>query len=369
MGAKVERTAVVVGAGIGGMAAGIALSRAGWDVTVHERSRSLEPLGAGLSIWPNGVRALRALGLGDAIGGARLQGGALRRADGSPLAEFDPVVIDQRYGAPLIGLHRGDLQAALAERLGEERIRLGSEVTSVDERDVRFADGSTHAPGLIVGADGINSVVRRHVVGDGDPRDSGAVAFRGVSDVGTDVPAGEWWGDGSIAGLLPLADGRTYWYLAFHGDDERGQLERRVRGYGPAVNAAVAATDPGAVLVHRLYDRAPVRRWSKERATLLGDAAHPMLPFLGQGACSALEDAVALGEAAAANDDVSAVLAAYEAARVKRAELLVKRSRSAGRVALAGSAAARRLRDAVLARTPASVRLRQLDSVIGCAAP
>ena len=125
-----DGSAAVVGGGIGGLAAGIALSRAGMDVTVYERADEIRPLGAGLSIWPNGVRALRALGLDDVVdaSGVSHGGGALRRADGSSLAEFDPAMIAERYGEPLVGLHRGALHLALLKELGRDRLELGTEV-------------------------------------------------------------------------------------------------------------------------------------------------------------------------------------------------------------------------------------------------
>ena len=126
-----ERTAAVVGAGIGGLATGIALRRAGWEVTVFEQAEELRPLGAGLSIWPNGVHALRSLGLGALADEGPRGGGALRRADGSVLAEFDPDLIAERYGAPLVGVHRPDLHEALIDGVGPERVRLGSRLTEL----------------------------------------------------------------------------------------------------------------------------------------------------------------------------------------------------------------------------------------------
>jgi 2-polyprenyl-6-methoxyphenol hydroxylase-like FAD-dependent oxidoreductase len=401
-GAK-ARQAAVVGAGIGGLAAGIALSRAGWEVAVYESAIELHPLGAGLSIWPNGVRALRALGLGAVADGAPRTGGALRRADGSLLAEFDPDLIEQRYGAPLLGLHRAELHEALVDTLGAERLRLGMPLESLAGDELHFADGSTQRADLIVGADGIRSTVREALVGDGEPRDSGIVAFRGVapgsaaptsegSTPGEEgaapagagaasgresaspsgeagAPAGEWWGPGTAAGLLPLRDGRVYWYVAFRGEPERSELPDRIAKFDATIQEIVARTPDEDVLVHRLYDRKPLDSWSQGNTTLLGDAAHPMLPFLGQGACSALEDAVALGAAVAANANVPTALAAYEQARVKRTAALVAGSRRASRVAVLGSALGRGLRDALLPRVPESSRLRQLDPFLKPAAP
>ncbi len=360
-----RRTAAVVGAGIGGLAAAIALRGAGWKVSVLERDAELRPLGAGLSIWPNGVIALRSLGLGHLADGSDVprSGGALRRADGSILASFDPRSIEDRFGAPLVGIHRRDLQDALLDAQIEPP-RLGIEVTSIVAGAVRTAGGDELPADLIVGADGLRSVVRESVLGAAEPIDSGIVAFRGVAESPSEVPAGEMWGAGCVAGLLPLAGGVTYWYVAFSGAaGDRAALEARITGFSEPLPEIVRSTDPAAVLSHRLFDRDPAPTWSGDAITLLGDAAHPMLPFLGQGACSALEDAVALG-AALDGGEIGAGLSAYEAKRSKRAALLVRRSRSAAKVALTKSALGRGLRDRAVSWTPETVRLRQLAGIV-----
>lgn len=359
------RQAAVIGAGIGGLAAGIALKQAGWEVTVYEATSELKPLGAGLSIWPNGVRALRALGLGDLAAAAPRPDGALRRADGSVLAAFDPEALEARFGAPLVGFHRADLHAGLLEALGQEQLMTGMRLGEVAGGDLRFEDGSSVRADLIVGADGLGSTVRAGLLGDGEPRDSGIVAFRGVSRLDGPVAAGEWWGPGSVAGLLELGGGRVYWYLAYRGEPARAALPELAAEYGEPIREAVGASDEDEVLVHRLYDREPVESWSRGTTTLLGDAAHPMLPFLGQGACSALEDAVALGAALKAEPSVEAALAAYEQTRVKQAATLVSGSRKAAKAALLGSKTGRAVRNALLSKAPEAVRLRQLDTYVG----
>jgi len=356
--------AAVVGAGIGGLAAAIALRQAGWEATVYEAAPEVRPLGAGLSIWPNGVRALRALDLADLAAAAPRAEGALRRADGSALAEFDPDALEARFGAPLVGFHRADLHEGLIDALRPDRVRTGMRVASVEDGELRFDDRSSVDADLIVGADGLNSTVRAELLGDGQPRDSGLAAFRGVADLDGPVPAGEWWGSGSVAGLLPLGQGRVYWYLAHRGQPDPAALPGLVSEYGEPVREAVDRTAADQVLAHRLYDRDPVPGWSRGKATLLGDAAHPMLPFLGQGAGSALEDAVALGAAVAAEPDVEAALAGYERARLERTAALVAGSRKAAKAALLGSRVGRRLRDALVSRVPESMRLRQLDPFV-----
>ena len=359
-------TAAVVGGGIGGLATGVALGRAGLDVTVYERAEEIHPLGAGLSIWPNGVKALRALGLDGVVDapGVFHGGGALRRADGSSLADFDPSMFVKRYGDPLVGIDRGALHLALIEGLGRDRLALGAEIQGLSEGALRLADGTEIRADLIVGADGLHSAMRTEILSDGDPIDSEIVAYRGVSAWDGPVPDGEWWGGESIAGLLPLPENRVYWYLAHRGDPNPEAIARLLDEYDEPLPEVIAATPAGDVLCHQLYDRDPVESWSRGNATLLGDAAHPMLPFLGQGACAALEDAVKLGNAVAKADDAEQAIEDYESSRVKRTAGLVKGSRKAAKAALLPSGAGRRVRNALISRVPARVRLRQLDQVI-----
>jgi 2-polyprenyl-6-methoxyphenol hydroxylase-like FAD-dependent oxidoreductase len=363
---------IVAGAGIGGLAAAIAATDAGCEVTVIERAPEQRPIGAGLSLWPNGVRALRNLGAASWIegGGAPLGDGGIRRArDGSLMASTSPEQLRERYGEPMVLVHRARLLEALLERLGPERVRFGAEVTSAhQEGRVALASGQSLDADAVIGADGIDSAVRASVLRDGKPRDSGAVAYRAVIDWPGEVPAGEYWGRGEVFGLVPLSGGGLYWYAAFREDakpaDALQGLRARYGDWAEPIPAVLDATDAAAVLRHVLKDRPPAKRWGEGRVTLLGDAAHPMLPFLGQGACCALEDAVALGEALRGSPDAEDSIRAYERARIKRATSLVKGSKTASRAALASGPAAA-LRDVATSSIPESLRLRQLDRVIG----
>jgi 2-polyprenyl-6-methoxyphenol hydroxylase-like FAD-dependent oxidoreductase len=272
--------ATVIGAGIGGLAAAIALRRGGCDVTVHEADESISELGAGISIWPNGIRALRALGLDALVDDSQVPrvSGALRRADGTVLADFGADVIAQRYGEPLIGLHRRDLHEALLEAFGHEGIRRGSRLIDIEDDVLRFADGDSDHPDLAVGADGLRSVARGSLIADVEPRDSAIVAFRGVSPAPPEVPAGEWWGEESVAGLLPLRGDLVYWYVAHRVSEaapepERSELEHRTREFAAPLREIVAATPTEEVLLHRLFDRPPERTWSSQRTTLLADGS------------------------------------------------------------------------------------------------
>jgi 2-polyprenyl-6-methoxyphenol hydroxylase-like FAD-dependent oxidoreductase len=271
----------------------------------------------------------------------------------------DPAAAGSRV--PAISPH------ALVEALAPESLRLGETLASLeqDEEHVTlhfFADGSAHSGALLVGADGLRSTVRAELLGDDPPRDSGLVAHRGVVAFDEPCLAGELWGPDGVFGLVPLSSSRLYWYATQREGDTRELLEAFGDWASPVPEVLAKAQD---VLRHPLYDRPPARRWTEGRVALLGDAAHPMLPFLGQGACQAIEDAVAMGSAIAEHGAVPEALRAYERARRKRAAMLVRRSRTAGRVAHLRSAWQRGVRDALLRHTPDRARYRQLDAAIG----
>ena len=369
--------AVIIGAGIGGLAAGAILRRDGHEVTVLERAERFEPLGAGLALWPNGARALREIGVGaiaEAAEVPRGDGGIRRARDGKLITTISPEILERRYGAPLALVHRADLQAGLLAAAGDDVVRFGAEVREVDAAGaVELNTGERLEAQIIVGADGINSTTRAALFGDDPPSASGVVASRAVvDDWDAELAAGEYWGRGEVFGVAPLSQRRVYWYAAHRaelasepGADGLAGLLARHGSWAEPIPSLLASTRPQALLRHELFDRAPIDAWGRDAVTLLGDAAHPMLPFLGQGACCALEDAVALAAALRDIKDPRAALRAYEQERAPRARKLVDGSRAAARIALASSPLLARLRDSAIALVPAGVRLRQLDGIIG----
>ncbi|MEU9414804.1 FAD-dependent oxidoreductase [Streptomyces sp. NPDC048272] len=385
------RHAVVVGAGIGGLTAAVALHRRGWRVTVCERAPGPSAVGAGIVLAPNALRALDVIGFdaGRAAGRSVAAAMGVRRPDGRWLSRADTAAMAARYGRPPLAVHRGSLTAALAAALPAGTIRYGTGVSSVGQSApnaprggcerpvVRTAGGAELSADLVVAADGIHSPSRRRYVPDHPGlRYSGETAWRTVlaasPDGGRAVAepvAAETWGRGERFGTVPLADGRVYVYataVAPEGHrpaDVRAELLRRFRTWHDPIPALLERMDPAAVLQHDLYDlAAPLPRHHLGRLVWIGDAAHAMTPNLGQGGCQAIEDAVVLAHLVD-GPDVPTALAAYDAARGARTDALRVRARRAGRIAALTHPLAVAARDLAVRATPARVARRALDDL------
>ncbi|HTF07977.1 MAG TPA: FAD-dependent oxidoreductase [Asanoa sp.] len=332
-------TAVVVGAGIGGLSAAIGLRRRGWDVTVLERAPRIEAVGAGLTLLANGLRALDALGVGAAV---RAEGqveapGGLRTPDGTWLTRVDGAAMTRALGTTALGIHRATLHRVLADALPAGTLMLGVEVGEVVAGPRPRVDG--REVDLVVAADGINSAVRRRLWPDVPaPVYAGSTAWRGVTTAawaGAPV-VGITWGQGAEFGMVPLGDGRAYWFGAvtsppgaWH-DDELAAVRERFGDWHDPIPALMAASD--TVLRDDIYRLAtPVPSFVDGGVALLGDAAHAMTPNLGQGANQALEDAVTLASLCDPAADLGLALAAYDARRRPRSQAVARAAYQMGR--------------------------------------
>jgi 2-polyprenyl-6-methoxyphenol hydroxylase-like FAD-dependent oxidoreductase len=370
---------IIIGGGIGGLAAGIALRQAGLTVAVFERTPVWEAVGAGLSLWPNAMYALQKLGLGTPMAalGTPQADAVIRTWRGEPLSCLPASEMARRFGSPLIGIHRADLQHILLDALGADAIHLGAECVGIEEHTtgvrVTFADGSCAEGAALIGADGLRSAVRAHLWGSAPPRYAGYTAWRGVTLGGAQTIAGEWWGRGVRFGAVPLSEGRVYWFAsvttpeggADRPDERKLTLLRLFAGWDVPVLTLIAATGDAAILRNDIYDRAPLPRWGRGRVTLLGDAAHPMTPNLGQGAGQALEDAVVLGACLGASSDPASALRAYEERRRARTAAVVRQSRLFGQLAQSERHPVCWLRDALFRWTPTRLQFRQLRRFAG----
>ena len=371
--------AMIVGGGIGGLAAAVALGRAGVEVAVFERAPEIQEVGAGISLWANATRALKEIGVYDEIrsSGAAEIGGELRSWRGGLITEIPAAALKASFGEANLAVHRADLQKSLLAALPPGTVRLGAWFTDFEQNGdgvvARFADGSEERGDLLVGADGLHSSVRTQLFGRQAPRYAGYTAWRGITETGEgSLPEGvglNLWGRGTEFGLAGIGRGRFYWFAtrnAPEGEEEAAAGRKRevldlLSGWYEPARAAVEATAEPEILRNDIYDRDPLPRWGVGRVTLLGDAAHPMTPNLGQGACQAIEDAVVL--ARCLDDEVPRSLRLYEERRVRRTAVVVKRSRLAGRISQLENPLLCRLRDAVAKRTSARAQLRQYEEI------
>lgn len=340
--------AVVVGAGIGGLAAAVALHRRGIDVAVLERAGEPNVGGAGLSLWPNALRSLDCLGIGDQVRRQAALGGdsGIRRPDGRWLGRTRLAgAIEARFGDPLVIVHRAALAHLLASQLPSGAVRYATTVTGLQPGEsavaasVHTGDGSQQAD-LIVAADGIRSTLRTDLFpGAPGPRYAGYTAWRMIVDDPGGIKAAETWGTGGQRfAILPLADGQCYCYAtadipagtAF--EDDAAELRRRFAGWHAPIGALLAPLTRHDVLRNDIEELPPLPAMHRGRVAMLGDAAHAMTPDLGQGACQAIEDAVVLAALVDPADPtaVTAALDRYTAARLPRTTAIAHKSHKSG---------------------------------------
>src|SRR5947207_5868105 len=332
----------VIGAGIGGLAAALALRQAGFVVDVYEQAPELTHIGGGINMGPNAVRVLRRLGLGpglDREGVKPLSTHQRRWQDGRTLqkAPLNPLC-EELYGAPHVTIHRADLLAVISSGLPTEHLHLGHRLVGFADTggqvEARFDNGARIAVDVLVGADGIHSAVRAALFGEEAPEFAGCVAYRGpvpverIADLGLELGSQSWVGPGGHLVHYFVSRGQLLNFVGWTEHDswnredwtDRATIPRALaafEGWHPQVRRIIRAAE--TCFVWALFDRDPLPRWSVGRATLLGDACHPMYPFMGQGAAQAIEDGATLAACLLADaGDPAKALERYEQLRLPR---------------------------------------------------
>jgi len=346
------KTLLIIGGGIGGLTAAAcfhARSAGRVQPIVYERAEELKEVGAAIAVWPNAGRILKHLGLLEKLMPRSYvaPAGALRDASGQILKRM--LTADGKI--PVMFAHRAELLAAILSAVPSDSIHLGKRCVNIErgEQGVRavFADNtfSPWANGLI-GADGIHSIIREKTIADGNPLYRGYVAWRGVATFESEEIVGETWGRGKRFGFIPLGNGRVGWWAAANDPTPEETLKRTppqwksdvLKLFGEwhlPIRQVIEATPAESVLCNAIADRPappPNKPWGEGAVSLLGDAAHPTTPNLGQGACMAIEDAAVLAYAVDAIPEVPTALRVYEATRTERTAKIVTESLKFGRI-------------------------------------
>jgi 2-polyprenyl-6-methoxyphenol hydroxylase-like FAD-dependent oxidoreductase len=330
----------IIGGGIGGVAAAAAFYKLGIRATVYERAPRLEEVGAGMMLWPNATRVLKSLGLLDQVAArsAPTTHFAVRAKRGQVLMD---IALGQ-FEVPALCTRRSDLLAALLSALPRESVRLGREFKRLEQSgskvQVHLSGGCVEEHDAVIGADGIRSRVRAQLFGVSDPVYRGYTVWRGVSAYsGPAIRHGynsETWGHGSRFGILDIGQGRYTWYATANvrtpSSEQKSDLLQRFAGWHQPIPSLIDSTE--LILENGAYDLAPLPRWTSGHVTLLGDAAHPCTPNLGQGGCMALEDALVLAKCVSSERSIESALHRYEALRRRRTRHIQQRSLLMGRI-------------------------------------
>ncbi len=371
----------IIGGGIGGVAAAVALHRAGIQATVYERAPELREVGAGMMLWPNATRVLNELGLLEkvaAVSGPNKQFLVRSRA-GAVLMN----IATGRFDVPALCARRSDLLAVLISALPADRIRLGHDFAVLDQHSsgvcITFSGGMSAEHDFVIGADGIRSRVRAQILGIHEPVYRGYTVWRGLARLAGTVPTGsnsETWGRGQRFGILNTGGDRYTWYAtantdAGHVDSPEGRREDLLRmfaGWHEPVESLIAGTEESTILKNGAYDLPPLKRWGNGRVMLLGDAAHPCTPNLGQGGCLALEDALVLAKAFGREATPELALRRYESLRRSRTSHMQQRSLLMGNIGQWENGLITRGRQIVTSLLPAKIFERNLRRVYSWAA-
>ncbi len=375
-----EKRFTLIGGGIAGLTTAIALRRVGIRATVFEAAPALRPIGAGLALAANAIKAFRWLGIADEVvaAGRLLDSFAIYDPRGQLITRTDSRAVSARYGLDNFAIHRAALHQVLRTHLDDDQIVTGKKavrfVSGKSSRvTVHFEDGSAHQTDYLLVADGIHSALRRQLLPESQPRYAGYTCWRAIIDsTGLALSdASETWGPQGRVGLVPLAGNQLYWFACLNGpaNDDRlrrftpSSLARQFGGYAEPIGEVLARTKPENLLWNDILDLKPLAHYAFGPVLLLGDAAHATTPNMGQGACQAIEDAVVLADELRKGGDVEAAFARFEQRRLKRTRHVTETSRRIGQLAQAENALLVSLRNFVFRRLPERVNEKQLETL------
>lgn len=337
---------VIIGAGIGGLTAGIALSQAGYEVEIYDRVKEMRPVGAGISLWSNGVKVLNRLGLGEKMAkiGGKMERMEYRTITGELLNDIDLMPLIHEVGQRPYPVARRDLQTMLMEAFPGE-VKLDHKCIGVEEHEggvtATFENGHKATGEVLVAADGVRSILRTYVLGkEVQPKYGGYINWNGLVPADEDLAPKDTWaiyvGDHKRASMMPVAGDRFYFFFDVplplgtpaNPDNYKTELREHFQGWAKPVQLLIDRLDPYAVARPEIHDVGPIERFVRGRVALLGDSAHATCPDLGQGGCQAMEDGLVLTNyLMTTNLGVEYALKRYEIERKERANAVVEKAR------------------------------------------
>ncbi len=377
-----KQKVIVIGAGVGGLCTAIALQQCGFDVKVYEKVKKLGEVGAGLTLWSNALHVLRTLGVADAViaAGSKLQRSQIRADNGETLFDARTDEMEPTYGEPVVAIHRAALHEILINALKPDTLRLDMTCAKFEQDEnkvtVYFENGESDSADILIGTDGIHSVVRKQMFPEIELRYSGYTAWRGVVETENEAALGltsESWGRGTRFGIVRVDAKRVYWFATRNqsmgekatGKQKKSKLLGIFNKWHRPIDHLLESTPAEIILQNDICDIAPFASWTKGRVTLLGDAAHPTTPNMGQGACMAMESAYVLARALGEESDYRSALKRYENERHERTAWITNTSWTIGRGGQVENPLLVGLRNFIVKIMPAGAMQKNLHQAAG----
>lgn len=363
----------VIGGGIGGLTTALTLNQLGHPVSVYESAPEIRPVGAGIVLANNAMQVFRNLSIQHQIEAAGNRVSLMDITDERlrTISSLDLTRFEGKHGVYNVAIHRGELQKILATELGFDSIKLSKRLSKIERNEdfaLTFDDNTIERSSILLGADGINSVVRNQLFPPSEIRDTGQVCWRGVCEM--ELPnaylngAVEAWGRGRRFGFVTIAPQKVYWYAVVSehlaGD---GRLTELFKSFHSDILDILAATSPDTIFFSRLTDLKPITKWQDNSVCLIGDAAHATTPNMGQGACQAIEDAYTIGRLLRKEMPMEQVFSEYESVRMKKAHRIVNTSWTLGKMAHLDNPLGIWLRNMLMRAIPESTNYKQLETI------
>jgi 2-polyprenyl-6-methoxyphenol hydroxylase-like FAD-dependent oxidoreductase len=370
-----NETVDIIGAGIGGLTTALTLKKRGLNVNIFEGSAEIKPVGAGIILAINAMQVFQKLGLQDKIEKAGNTISYLNITDNqlNRLSVVDLTEYEKKHGVHNVAIHRGELQKILANEIGYDTIHLSKRLTKIEKDELyklTFEDNSTIKSNIIIGADGMKSVVRNQLFEDGILRNAKQKCWRGISEI--DLPQkyhnelNEAWGKGKRFGFVKISETKVYWYALTNSKTIQStevNLLELFNDFHTDILKIISATVKEKIIVSDIIDLKPIDKWQNENVCLIGDAAHATTPNLGQGACQAIEDAYLLGQLLDKGISIENTFKEYENLRRKKAHMIVNTSWFLGKLAHIENGFGIWFRNFVMKNIPKSANKKQMDKI------
>jgi 2-polyprenyl-6-methoxyphenol hydroxylase-like FAD-dependent oxidoreductase len=371
-----KKSISIIGAGIGGLTTALTLKQKGFPVTLYEGASEIKPVGAGIIIANNAMQVFQKLGLQDKIqkAGNRISSMKITDENLKPLSVVDLSFFEQKYGVHNVAIHRGVLQKILAEAIGNESINLSKRLIDIQKNDdfnLKFDDNTSVHSDILIGADGIKSIIRNKLFQENTIRNAQQICWRGVCDYSLPEQysheLNEAWGKGKRVGFMNISPQKVYWFALANQRDVQNIDEVNLgdffKEFHPDIVQMLNATPKEKIIVAEITDLKPIQHWHEENVCLIGDAAHATTPNLGQGACQAIEDAYVLGKCISEEMDINKSFAQYEKIRKKKAHEIVNVSWQLGKVAHITNGLGVWLRNKIMSNIPSSINKKQTEKI------